>query len=68
MMRMEQAYENTDKEIWREVPEDPYTPSIHVTADGKIGMSLGGTVIVRDIRYWHRLASEEFGKTVPIKE
>lgn len=45
---------NTDREIWREDPGDPYSPSIHVTADGMIGINVGGTVFVRDVRSWHR--------------
>ena len=49
---------NTDKEIWRETQDDFYAPSIHVTKDGKIGINVAGSVFVKDIRDWHKLASE----------
>ena len=48
--------DNTDKELWREKEDDFYSPSIHVTKDGKIGINIGGYVIVQDIRKWHELA------------
>lgn len=48
-----EASANTDRELFREVEGDFYSPSVHVTADGKIGMAVGGTVIVRSIRDWH---------------
>jgi hypothetical protein len=44
---------NTDKEIWRKVKDDYYSPSIHVTADGRIGIDVGGRVIVAPIEKWH---------------
>lgn len=49
--------ENTDVEIWRERPGDYYADSIHVTADGSIGIDCGGYVFVMPVRGWHRLAS-----------
>ncbi|CAM3636516.1 hypothetical protein [Mesobacillus zeae] len=54
----EQAYVNTDREIWRETKDDYYAPSIHVTADGKIGIDIGGYVFVKDVRDWHKLADK----------
>lgn len=56
MIIVPQACKNTDKEIWREKPGDHYSPSIHVTADGAIGISVDGMVIVRSVKEWHRLA------------
>lgn len=55
---MSDAAQNTDFEIWRRKPGDYYSPSIHVTAEGGIGMDVGGTVIVMDIEDWFRLAVE----------
>jgi hypothetical protein len=52
-------YVNTDREIWREVDGDYYSPSIHVTADGKIGINVGGIVYVKDVREWHSYASNK---------
>jgi hypothetical protein len=52
----EQTCINTDVELWREVPDDYYAPSIHVTAQGGIGMNVGGYVVVMPIRKWHALA------------
>ncbi len=49
---------NTDKEIWRKVPGDYYSPCIHVTEFGGIGINLGGHVIVLKLEAWHKLAAE----------
>ncbi len=46
---------NTDREIWRRVPDDHYSPSIHVTVNGDIGINVGGYVLVLPIEEWHRL-------------
>jgi hypothetical protein len=52
---------NTDRELWREEhPEGDaysyYSPSIHVTARGGIGINVGGTVFVKSLKEWHDLA------------
>lgn len=52
----DQLSENTDREIWRKVEGDFYSPSIHVTKDGAIGINVGGTVIVMPVDSWHALA------------
>ncbi len=44
---------NTDKEIWRRVPGDYYSPSMHVTRGGGIGINYGGHVIVAPVEKWH---------------
>ena len=51
-----QAAQNTDREIWREREGDYYADSIHVTAQGSIGINCGGTVIVKPVREWHKEA------------
>jgi len=51
-----QAYENTDKELWRERDGDYYADSIHVTKEGRISIDVGGQVFVKALREWHRLA------------
>lgn len=48
------AVANTDRELWRERPGDYYADSIHVTEGGGIGINVGGLVIVRPLREWHR--------------
>lgn len=53
---MNQAAQNTDTEIWHETSGDFYSPSIHVTNKGAIGINVGGTVIVKDVRKWHAMA------------
>ena len=53
----EQAAENTDRELWREVDDDYDTPSLFVTESGSIGMNVGGTVVVMPIREWHATIS-----------
>ena len=45
---------NTDKEIWRKIPGDYYSPSIHVTEWGDIGINVGGHVLVASTEAWHR--------------
>jgi hypothetical protein len=49
---------NTDKEIWREIPGDYYSPSIHVTEQNTIGINVCGVVYVKSIEEWHRLAGQ----------
>lgn len=44
---------NTDKELWRRKPNDFYSPSIHVTIKGKIGINVGGLVYVQSVEGWH---------------
>ena len=36
-----------------------YEPSIHVTEQGDIGISVGGYVFVKPVEEWHRLAKED---------
>lgn len=59
-MTNETAAKNNDREIWRETPGDYYAPSIHVTETGGIGINVGGTVFVMDVREWHARAVKEF--------
>jgi hypothetical protein len=49
--------QNTDRHLWPDVTA-PGAPdeSIHVTATGGIGINVGGLVIVKPLREWHRLA------------
>jgi hypothetical protein len=58
--------QSTDRELWRERPDDYYADSLHVTADGGIGMKCGGSVIVMPIRRWHALAKQPSPSAVPI--
>jgi hypothetical protein len=48
--------QNTDRELWRK-EEDYYSPSIHVTEEGAIGINVGGTVIIKEVEEWHKLAT-----------
>jgi hypothetical protein len=49
---------NTDKEIWRKIPDDYYSPSIHVTEFNGIGINVGGYVIVAPVESWHDAGSK----------
>ena len=49
------GYVNTDKEIWRKIPGDCYSPSIHVTEGGGIGINVGGHVKVAPVEEWFKL-------------
>jgi len=60
---MNEVYLNTDKEIWRKIPEDFYSPSIHVTEFGGIGINVGGYVLVAPVEKWHEAGVEHL--TVP---
>lgn len=55
----DQLSENTDREIWRQVEGDYYSPSIHVTNGGGVGINVGGKVIVMPVESWHSLAEWE---------
>lgn len=43
---------NTDVEIWRKIPDDYYSPSIHVTKQGDIGINVGGYVLAAPVERW----------------
>lgn len=58
-------FKNTNREIWRERPDDFYAPSIFVNEQGGIGISVGGHVITRTVREWHNLAAP--GRRMVIK-
>ena len=55
-LNYKEASMNTDKEIWRKVKDDVYSPSIHTTYGGGIGINVGGNVIVLPVEKWHALA------------
>ena len=55
---MNNCCKNTDKEIWRQTHEDYYSPSIHVTEQGTIGIKCGGHVIVATVQDWHNWGKE----------
>lgn len=61
---MTQACANTDRELWREIPGDYYSPSIHVTAQGAIGINVGGTVYVMKAERWHALATARMAQVI----
>jgi hypothetical protein len=54
---MSEPVKNTDRQLWREVKDDYYAPSIFVTEAGGIGIDVGGYVIVKPLREWHKLAA-----------
>ena len=54
---------NTDKELFREAKGDYYSPSLHVTIDGLIGINVGGSVHVMSLREWHKRAESFIVKT-----
>jgi hypothetical protein len=62
------AARNTDRELWRENPGDYYSPSIHVTEGGGIGFDVGGNVVVKPLREWHRLAASELAWKIMAKQ
>ncbi len=59
--------QNTDRELYRERPDDYYADSLHVTADGAIGINVGGHVIVKSLKDWFRLASPALTYNTPTR-
>lgn len=57
---IEKGFINTDKEIWRRVSGDYYSPSIHVTENGDIGINVGGHVLVASVEEWHKAGIKAF--------
>jgi len=58
----ERQRQNTDRELWREAKGFFYAPSIHVTQDGRIRITVGGHAITKSIREWHTLAVRAEGR------
>lgn len=56
----QQCAANTDRELWREREGDYYADSLHVTAQGAIGINCGGFVYVKPVREWFKLAGGPF--------
>ena len=54
---------NTDRHLWPLVSDDYHADSIHVTANGGIGINVGGHVIVKSLRDWHRMATDYLPKS-----
>jgi hypothetical protein len=63
---MSEVSENKDREIYREKIGDFYSDSIHVTEDGAIGISCGGSVYEKSIKLWSKLADECWEKDITI--
>lgn len=59
-MNEQQACQNNDKEIWRRRPGDFYSPSMHVTEGGGIGINCHGHVIVAPLERWHEAGDVMF--------
>jgi hypothetical protein len=59
-MELDVAKKNTDREIWRKVKDDYYSPSIHVTEFGNIGINVGGYVLVAPVEKWHEAGEKIF--------
>lgn len=62
---MNKACLNTDKEVWRKIPGDYYSPSIHVTEFGDIGINIGGYVLVAPVEKWHKAGVEFLQSQTP---
>ena len=48
------------KEIWREDPSNPDSPSLHTTSDGCIAITVDGYIVIKTIREWHYLGVDKF--------
>ncbi len=65
---IDSAAKNTDREIWRRIPGDYYSPSIFVTEKGGIGINIGGHVIVAPIERWHEALRYKDASPISEKE
>ena len=54
-----EAVQNTDKEIWRRVPDDYYADRAFVTVSGAIGICSGGLCVMRPVDEWIKLAMKD---------
>lgn len=63
---MEQPGQNTDIEIWRKIPDDYYSPAIHVTVNGDIGIKIGGYVLVAPVEKWFTAGEVAFCVPEPV--
>ena len=59
---MSNTGKNTDRELWRKIEGDYYSPSIHTTVADEIAIQVGGFVIVMPVEKWHELGREFFKK------
>ena len=48
-------HQNTDREIWRKVPGDYYSPYISVSADNEIIICVGGKCYQAPVGVWFEL-------------
>ena len=53
-----EACQNNGRQLWQESDEKGHR-SMHVTEGGGIGINVGGSVWVKPLSEWHRLAEEE---------
>jgi hypothetical protein len=59
MTDRKQQSKNNDKQLWRKVPDDYYSPSISVTEQGNISLHVGGICITHPVEHWFKLASQQ---------
>ena len=56
-----QPKENTDRELWR----DDWQGTIFITERGGVGINVGGHVIVKPLRDWHKAFAEATAPPTP---
>jgi hypothetical protein len=59
---------NMNKEIWRRRPGDYYSPSIHITESGNIGINVGGHVLIAPVEAWHDAGNKLFTVNPALKD
>lgn len=55
MNELPNVCKNTDIHLWKKDPENHFSPSVHATENGGIGINVGGHVIVMSVEKWHEL-------------
>ena len=58
MSEQDAAFKNTDRELWRKVPGDYYSPRIFITQGEGIGIEVGGYCLVFPVEGWHCLGKD----------
>ena len=59
---------NTNTIIWRQIPNDYYSPTIHFTEYNNIGIQFGGYVLVAPVEKWYKAGKKIFGVDIKLPQ
>ncbi len=55
LLKAAEAIRNTDVQLWQKFPDDAFSPRIHVTEGGCIGITHHALCIVMSVERWHAI-------------